>query len=232
MRSGAESGPNFVLDWREPDDSQRHWSAGIGSLLVHAAVIAFVIALGNLAGPPPKQGTEVIPDFTKATHLYLPADLTQKAPNKGKVAKEVNVEDLKPRPPSQQRLPPAPAIRAFRPPLPQPPGPLAQPGPPNISPPPKLDTPLTAQNTPPVLPALSGTPKAPPPPQIEPVEKPKLTFETPGQAGPSETKGRAKLAPPKTDVQSVVREMAQGGGGQRSIVVGDQDQPPDLPASQ
>ena len=40
----------------------------------------------------------------------LPRDLTQKAPNKGKVAKEVNVEDLKPRPAS----PGAAASRAGR----------------------------------------------------------------------------------------------------------------------
>ncbi|HTW63210.1 MAG TPA: TonB family protein [Bryobacteraceae bacterium] len=231
MSSGAESGPNFVLDWHEPDDSQRHWRAGIGSLVFHAGVIVLAVALGSLSGPPPKQGTEIIPDFSKATRLILPADLTQKAPNKGKVAKEVNVEDLKPRPASQERLPPAPAIRAFRPPSPQPPGPRSQPGTPRIAEPPKIETPLTAQNTPPVLPALSGTPKAPPPPQIQAVEQPKLTFETPGQAGPSENKGRAKLAPPKADVQSVVREMEHGGGGQSSIVVGDLNQPPDLPES-
>jgi TonB family protein len=156
--------------------------------------------------------------------------LTQKAPNKGKIAKEVDVEDLKPRPPSLERLPPAPAVRAFKPPNPRPPGPVA-PASPRITEPPKLDTQQTAQNTPPALPALSGTPKAPPPPQIQPVEQPKLTFETPGQNGPSETKGQAKLAPPKTNVQDVIREMARGGGGQNSVVVGDLDQPPELPES-
>jgi len=227
MSSGAEFSPNFVLDWHEARDSRRLWRAGIGTLVVHIGIFAMVGVLDSLSGPPLRQGSEIVPDFRKAVHLVLPSDLTQKAPNKGKVAKEVNVEDLKPRPPSLERLPPAPAVRVFRPPNPAPPGP-PQPAPPRIAEPPKIDTPLTAQNTPPALPAMSGTPKAPPPPQIQPVEQPKLAFETPGQNGPSETKGQAKLTPPKTSVQDVVRDMARGGGGQGRIVVGDQDQPPDL----
>jgi len=230
MLSGADSGPNLLLDWHASDDSRRFWRAGAGSVLVHAAIVALVFFLASLSGPAPKAATEVIPDFRQAVHLILPADLTQKAPNKGKVAKEVNVEDLKPRPPSQERLPPAPAVRAFRPPIPRPPGPQQTANGPRVVEPPKIETPLTAQNTAPP-PALAGTPKAPPP-QIQPVEQPKLAFETPGQEGPSERKGPGKLAPPKSDVASVVRDMARGGGGgQSSVIVGDLDQPPDLPPS-
>jgi TonB family protein len=229
MTSGADSGPNFLLDWHESADTNRYWRAGIGTLVVHAGIIAFVFLLGSLSGPALREGPDVIPDFRQAVHLILPQDLTQKAPNKGKVAKEVNVEDLKPRPASQQRLPPAPAVRAFRPPNPLPPGPQQSAAAPRIVQPPKIETPVTAQNAPPVPPALSGTPKAPPPPQIQPVEQPKLAFETPGQAGPSEHKGQAKLQPPKASIQEAVREIARGGGGQGRVVVGDVDQPPDLP---
>jgi TonB family protein len=229
MSSGAEFSPTFVLDWHEARDSRRLWRAGIGTLVVHIGIFAMVAVLDSLSGPPLRQGTEIVPDFRKAVHLVLPSDLTQKAPNKGKVAKEVNVEDLKPRPPSLERLPPAPAARAFRPPNPAPPGP-PQPAPPRIAEPPKIDTPLAAQNAP-ALPAMSGTPKAPPPPQIQPVEQPKLAFETPGQNGPSENKGQAKLAPPKTSVQDVIHDLAHGGGGQGRVVVGDLDQPPDLSES-
>jgi TonB family protein len=231
MTPGADSGPNFLLDWHESADSRRYWPAAIGTVIVHAGIFALVILLASLSGPALKNGTEIIPDFRQAVHLVLPQDLTQKAPNKGKVAKEVNVEDLKPRPQTQQRLPPAPAVRAFKPPNPRPPGPQQATVAPRFAEPPKVDTPLTAQNTAPALPALSGTPKAPPPPQIQPVEQPKLAFQTPGQGGPSEHKGESKLLPPKSDVQEVVRDMAHGGGGQGSVVVGDVDQPPDLPPS-
>jgi len=223
MSLGADSGPNFVLDWHESDDSRRYWRAGIGSFVVHCGLFAMVIAIASLSGPAPKQATEIYIDFTKATPLIVPRDITQKAPNKDKVAKEVNVEDLKPRPPSLQRLPPAPAVRTFKPPNPAPPGPMQTAAAPRIAEPPKIETQLTAQNAPPALPAMSGTPKAPPPPQIQPVEQPKLAFETPGQNGPSENKGQAKIAPPKANVQDVVREMAHGGGPL--------DQPLELPPS-
>src|SRR5580698_9770078 len=198
MTSGADSGPNFLLDWHESADSNRFWRAAIGTLIVHAVIVTLVVFLASLSGPAMQNGTEIVPDFRQAVHLILPQDLTQKAPNKGKVAKEVNVEDLKPRPASQERLPPAPAVRTFQPPKPQPPGP-PEPAPPRVAEPPKIETPITAQNAPPLPPALAGPPKAPPT-QIQPVEQPKLAFETPGQSGPSEHKGQGKLAPPKTDV--------------------------------
>lgn len=229
MGLDVDSGPNFLLDWHESIDSRRYWRAGIGSLIFHVVVIAIVFVLGSLSVPLPRQATIIYPDFSKATPLVLPRDLTQKEPNKGKIAKEVDVEDLKPRPPSQQRLPPAPAVRAFKPPAPRPPGP-PQPAP-RIAEPPKIDTPLIAQNAPPLPPAQSGIPKAPPAPQIQPVEQPKLAFETPGQNGPSEHQGQAKLTPPKASVQEAVRDIARGGGGQTSVAVGDLDQPPDLPES-
>ncbi len=216
MSLHADFGPNFVLDWSTPDDSRRYWRAGIGTLVVHCGIFALVLVLDTLSGPPLRRGTEIIPDFHKAVHLALPSDLTQKAPNKGKVSKEVNVEDLKPRPPTPKRLPPAPAIRAFRPPNPAPPGPPPPATTPRITEPPKIETPVTAQNAPPALPAMSGTPKAPPPPQIQPVEQPKLAFETPGQNGPSENKGQAKLTPPKTSVQDAINDIAHGAGGQGS----------------
>jgi TonB family protein len=228
MTPGADSGPNFLLDWHASADSSRYWRAAIGTLVVHAGIVALVFLLASLSGPALKQGTEIVPDFKQAVHLVLPQDLTQKAPNKGKVAKEVNVEDLKPRPPSQERLPPAAAVRAFKPPNPRPPGPPL-PAPPRVVEPPKIEPPVIAQNAPPVPPALSGTPKAPPPPQIQPVEQPKLAFETPGQNGPSENKGQGKLAPPKASVQEAIHDIARGGGGQGSVVVGDLDRPPDLP---
>jgi len=228
MRSGEDSGPNFVLDWHEFDDSRRHLRAGIGSFVVHCGIFALVITLSSLSGPAPKQATEIYIDFSKATPLIVPRDLTQKEPNQGKVAKEVSVEDLKPRPPSPKRLPPAPVAR-FRPPNPRPPGPRQPAVAPRIVEPPKIDTPLTAQNAPPALPALSGTPKAPPPPQIQPVELPKLAFETPGQNGASENKGERKLTPPKDTVQDAIHAVARGGG--QGSFAGDLDRPPDLPAS-
>src|SRR5579872_6106010 len=106
MISSADSGPDLLLDWHESAEPHRYLRAGVGSLVVHAAVFALVVFLASLAGPPTREATEIVPDFRQAVHLTLPADLTQKAPNKGKVAKEIDVEDLKPRPATVERLPP------------------------------------------------------------------------------------------------------------------------------
>ncbi len=72
-----------------------------------------------------------------------------------------------------------------------------------------------------------------PPPQIQPEEKPKLAFETPGQSGTSPIKGavQAKIPVPSMSVEAAVRSIARGGGGQGGIVVGDTDQLPSLPDS-
>jgi len=228
MNSGVDSGPNLLLDWHDSTETRRYLRAGAGSVVVHVVLFAVGAIVASLDIAPPRNATEIIADLSNATPLVAPPrDLTQKAPNRGKIAKEVNVEDLLPRPPSEQSLPPAPAVRTFRPPSPITPGP-PQPPPPRIADAPKIET---ALNAPPELPSLAGTPQAPPPPQIQPVEQPKLTFETPGQNGPSANKGVAKLAPPKSNVQEVARSTLHGAGGQGGIVVGDLEQPPDLPES-
>jgi len=224
MALDADSGPNFLLDWHASDGKHRFVRAGAGSIAVHIVILSLVALVASLDVSTSRTATEIYSDFTRATPLIAPTDLTQKAANRGKVAKEVNVEDLLPRPAVEQRLPPAPAVRTFQPPSPKAPGP-PEPPPPRVAEPPKIQT---AANAPPELPALSGTPKAPPP-QIQAVEQPKLALETPGQSGPSENKGKAKLAPPKTNVEEIARSTLHGAGGQGGVVVGNVEQPPELP---
>jgi TonB family protein len=175
-------------------------------------LFAFGFLLDSLDAPRPFHTVEIASNIRKVTPLYMPLELTQKAPNRGKIAKEVNAEDLLPRPASQKRLPPAPAVRTFRPPIPQNPA-APQPAAPNVTEPPKLDAGL---NPPSNLPAPAGTPNAPPPPQIQPVEKPKLAFETPGQSGtaPNPSPGRARLTPPKATVDEAIRSITHSGGAE------------------
>jgi len=220
MGSEADPGPSLLLDWHAAMEPPRWIRAGVASLAAHAVLIAFALMLFNLDTSPVRT-TEIVSDFRQVTPLYLPLELTQKAPNRGKVAKEVNAEDLLPRPASQARLPPAPAVRSFRPPIPRNPV-LPQPSTPNVTEPPKLDAALN----PPALPAPAGTPKAPPPPQIQPVEKPKLAFETPGQNGPAPdtSAGHARLTPPKATVDEAVRSLTHSGGAEI-------EQPPNLAPS-
>ena len=215
----ADSGPNLLMDWHESTDPRRWLRAGIGSVAVHVVLFLGAVALATLDVPQPRSATEIVSNIQRVT-LTIPSDLTQKAPNKSKVSKEVNVEDLKPRHATEQ-LPPAPAARVFRPPVPRK---TENPLPGSPTAPPKLDASLTPPNLPPLA---AGNPKVQPPPQIQPEEKPKLTFETPGQAGTGTQYSQARVARPKSTLDEAVRDAARGAGQ----VVGDIDQPPNLPES-
>ncbi len=227
MNSVADSGPKLLLDWRESASSPRWIPASLGSLLVHILLFTFVIAISRIDTYVPRVATEIVPDFRKATPLIAPplSELTQKAPNRGKIAKEVNVEDLLPRPASQEKLAPAPAVRAFKPPAPIKPG-LPDQEAPRFAEPPKIE----AANNLPQAPLLSaGTVKAPPPPQIQAQEPPKLAFETPGQNGVAIEKAQPKLTPPKASVDEAIRNSVKPNNS--GVVVGDLDQPLNLPES-
>ena len=136
-----------------------------------------------------------------------PTELTQKAPNKGPIAKEVSVEALQPHPriqvPNSPRSTTRPQAKISSPPQP-PPAPL--PEPPQIQ----------AGN----LQTPRGLPAGPPtaqPPQIQEQEKPKLAFETP--TAPPEG-GAGRMARPDTSVAGAIRQLTHGGS-QGGLTVGD-----------
>jgi len=219
MSFDADPGPNLLMDWHESTDSRRWVRAGVGSVIVHILLLLIAFWVAGLAPPRIATVPEIVSNIQRLT-LIVPSDLTQKAPNKSKVSKEVNVEDLKPRRASEQRLPPAPAARVFRPPTPQKTTPQ-QPGSPD---PPKI----AAAVTPPPPPPPAAGVTQPKPPEIQPEEKPKLTFETPGQQGTSQVHSLSKLQLPKTSLDDAIHDVVRGGR-QGNLSVSDLDQPPELP---
>src|SRR5580693_3968847 len=122
MDLNADSGPKLLLDWQEETTSVRWFRAALASVAVHLVLVPVLVLVATLDTPPPKKGTEIVSNLHHIT-LLTPSDITQKEPNRTKVAKELNLEDLLPRPPSQQRPSPAPAVHIFRPPAPRAPGP-------------------------------------------------------------------------------------------------------------
>ena len=224
MDLAPDSGPNLLMDWHESTDSRRWFRAGAGSVVVHILLLLIAVGIGSLDAPTPRSVPEIVSNIQRVT-LEVPSDLTQKAPNKSKVIKEVNVEDLKPRPASQQRLPPAPAARVFHPPTPTPQKTETQkPGTPD---PPKIEAAVTQ---PPPPPPAAGVPQ-PKPPEIQPEEKPKLAFETPGQQGTGTVHSLAKLPLPKTTVEDAIHDVARAGR-QGNLSVGDAELPPNLPETE
>lgn len=220
-----DTGPNLLLDWHESSGSRRWLRAGIGSIVVHLVIFSGAFFVGSLKTPDVVIETQVTTDFRKVTPLYAPpTPLTQKEPNRGKVSKELNVEGLLERP-SQKPTPSTPPVRAFKPPEPRPlPGePIA----PKLAEPPKIET---AANGVPAISPPAGTPNAPPP-QIQPVEKPKLMLETPGQHGKVTSPTNAKLEPPKSATLDDTIHAVVKGGAPGGVVVEEMEPPPTIPGT-
>ena len=221
MQNTLDSGPNLLLDWREPDDGSRVVRDVVGSLVFHLILFGFILMLAGL----PVSRTEIPRGNLVArgyTRIYAPhIDLTQKEANKGKVVKQIKLENLLPKP----EVTPRPAFHAPRAnPLP----PVLQPA--ALPPPPEPLRALVTEKPPQVAPPSVV---AVAPPQIQPEEKPKLVFENPGQGGTSPMKGgmERRIPLPKNNIEEAIRSVARGGGSQGGLTVGDAETIPSLPDS-
>jgi TonB family protein len=166
------------------------------SLLFHGGLVGLVALLpqGAISTGHAERGLRML-----APLIAPPAELTQTTPNRGRIGKEFTLESL--RAPRRIQMPPLLARGAQPPSLPEPPQLEGQAA--RVQPPPLGTTPLGV----------------PPPPQIQPVEKPKLAFETPG-APAGVPAGTGTIAPPGASVQEAVRAAIRRGpaGG---LIVGD-----------
>lgn len=156
----------------------------------------------------------------KVTPVFAPVlEPTQNVPNKEKINRDFDVDSLKPRPAVQiPDGPPSTTRQASRAPAPVP-APQMEQQPRPLTEPPKVDNQLQARN---VTPPQLGVPDAPPPPRIEPQEKPKLAFEPVGSGGFSSQpgQGQRKVPLPSTSVTEATAAVArshQAGG----LMVGD-----------
>lgn len=237
MTRQVDTGPNLLLDWHAPDTPTRLLRAGVGSVIAHVVILFLLVTIASLDMSPPEQPVEVARIHKLVTPLIAPpTPLTEKAPNRTKVPKEVKLENLLPQKQIVQRIPSAPQApqKLFKAP-PQSPGPpTPKPAPTQLTQePPRIEASLKPPQVLPPSPVLQ-----PPPPQIQPVEQPKLALETPGQSGTSSQKGgMVKIPIPKASLEDAVHSMARGGG-EGGMIVGDADQSPSLgdqlhrPASQ
>src|SRR5579863_6302310 len=133
---------NLLTDWGDPNARTRTPKAVAGSILFHILAITLLMHLpsGSNEPPAPEEKPHIV------TPLVLPpTELTQKAPNKGKITKEFDAREEAPRhavnaPPSAPPVAPTPATP--RPAvMPTPPAPKPAAAPPPTPEPPKLETP-------------------------------------------------------------------------------------------
>lgn len=111
---------NLLRPWREPVAPSRIARNVVGSLLFHVFILLFVVFMPETGGY--QNAPDILANFEKPTILYAPppSELTQKAPNQGKVLKQLDLRSAVQAQPAQTPRP----RRQFTP----PPGPLA-PGP-------------------------------------------------------------------------------------------------------
>jgi TonB family protein len=205
---------HLVLLDQERIEKQPHFlSAGVGSLLVHLVIVLLLIGIAQLPAPEPLP-QKTLDEFRKAVPLVAP-QLTQKAPNRAKVAKELTVENMTAKPDVR------PVLKPFvRP--PNPPAPKFKPAP-TIEPP----SIKIAQSPPPALGTNPLAPPAPaPPPQAPSQEKPKLSFENPGalEGRPAPVAGAGRIPVPKSGIQEAIRGAMRSGPG--GVSVGDNTDEP------
>src|ERR1022692_3813291 len=128
---------NLLTEWGDPSSGPRTRNAAILSVVVHAVIIVTLALLPPVVSQRPPERAQVHRTITPL--IEPPTELTQKAPNTGKISKEFNAAEVEARPriqipaavPSTSRpraeraAAPLPAMPAPKPtpaaPLPEPP---------------------------------------------------------------------------------------------------------------
>jgi TonB family protein len=146
------------------------------------------------------------------TPLYLPPELTQKAPNKTPVKKELTLESIAPRPILKAPSAPAAKQAAAAKQMPPPPVQVAQVAPkPIIVDAPKMDAaPPSPQPV-----QIANAPPLPPPPGNAP---PKLAFEDVTSPHPGGAPLVGGIAMPSASVQDALRSLQRNGGAGSSAM--------------
>ncbi len=207
----AEPELHLLTEWRDEDRGRRARWAAFGAILVHIAFYFSAVAINEYMPLPEARRVQSV-DVRKSVPLVLPPSLlTQREPNRTKVAKQLKLENLIASP----RVRPTPKVSSNPP--------AAPVGRPTPVPVPVLEPPQVkiAQAPPPLIgttPDLPAPPVPKPPPQIQQEQSPKLTFETPGVPS-AKPGGVARIEAPKTGIQEAIRGAARPGSG--GISVGD-----------
>ena len=202
--------------WLEEDhtgDWRRWRQAAVWSAGFHVVFIALLLIIPD---SPARPLAELPPIKQRVTPLYIPKELTQKAPNKGKIDKELSVEAILPRPLVKSPTPAPPPKPVPREAIPPPPQQVAEIKKPVFVEPPKIQNPDPAAQ-----PTQIAKLIAPPPPP--PPEQPKLALEQVGQAPPPSQGPKPGFIPiPNTSVESAIHNLARSGVSQGQSV-GDND---------
>jgi TonB family protein len=204
---------NLLLHW--PDEGSRpQWLRIFGtSLGLHVVLFFLALQIPSFVSPE-------LPERRVAQHrikLYLPPDvMTQRAPNRHEVSKQIDLADLmSSQPEPAHRAAPSPSVRRFELPrnsvLPAKTAPQILPQAPDVA---------TSEPTgplPPGSPTGLTAPPAPKPATESPFQD--IGTEAPPSAHP-------KLAPPKATVQAAINGLTEKANGGHVIISDDRQSEP------
>jgi TonB family protein len=196
-----------ILGWREPVTPARLSRAAIFSIGFHLLALTVFLLLPDSEYRLRRAGG-VNFDVRQSVKLVAPRlqELTQKAPNDGKVTQELDVR-------SSMEAKPAP--RSFQ--APAPPGPPDRPP----SPTPALSTPnIEVELNAPEIAGLTGVPNLP-----QPFDQPKLTLENVAPTPVGNPSPNPTLRAPKAMPGEVKASNQPGGGGGGITSDGDNGDP-------
>jgi TonB family protein len=198
---------HLLLEW-PGEPSRRKWGILAASVAIHLLLFGAATRLPSLIEPTRPPARRIVEHHIP---LYLPRDLTQKAPNRAEVTKKIDLSELLAEQHEQraQRAAPRPSVKRFE--LPKQAREHVAKSIPQILP----EAPKVALNQPLApLPAgaSNGLPvAAPPPPTPAPGPFQNIGTEAPPNPNP-------KLAPPKDAVQAAVNDLLHGGSSSHVII--------------
>ncbi len=198
-----EQGPDLLLHWEREFGETRWRQAAILSVLLHLVLGGglMTVSSGTPTAPPVREAVK-----RRVTPLVdPPTQLTQRAPNRGKLSKDITTDMLLPAPRIEKGA--ASRASAAAPPAPAP-KPVFTPPPVSarttkLPEAPKVEV---AQAPPALTPQIQAQEKPP----LPPVDKPALAFEIPRAAASSSKTGN-RLGQPPVSVAEAVRNVARGG---------------------
>jgi TonB family protein len=211
---------HLLLERDRRGDWRRWRSAAVVSVAAHLVLLVLLILIPDSQVRVYEQQQPTL----RFTPLYIPTELTQTAPNKGKLSKELTIAAI-PERPKEKAPSPVPAPKKAPPP---PPPQVARAEPkPIIVEPPKLEAPKTQVDSQPTDQLARLNPPLPPPTQ-----QPKLVLENVAPSAPPGSnpgKPLGGVALPSTSVDAAIHDLsARGTVGSRQSV---SDNGPELGAA-
>jgi TonB family protein len=192
---------NLLLVRDRAGDWPRWKRAAAGSAIFHVIAIAVLLAIKSdpYQAPPPERTR--VPYVTK---LYIPKELTQKAPNKAPVSKMLLSQ---PAAPSPKMSTPAPELTK-----------AASPKPPAPAP---VPIPVPVQPAPAPVPTPQAAAPTPPPVAVPKPEPPRMIVEDSLQVRPTPPKPGGLQMPGTNPVQDAMRALGNTGTASSATRLGD-----------